>query len=69
MTAALQAVTEYALDRHELTRVFAVPFDWNTASCRISEKAGYEFEGRMRRSAVRDGTVIDQLLYPYVRDG
>jgi [ribosomal protein S5]-alanine N-acetyltransferase len=68
MTSAVQAVTEYAFVHHpELQRLFAVPFAWSGASARVLEKAGYEFEGRMRRSAVKDGQVTDQLLYAMLR--
>ncbi|MGA9751534.1 MAG: GNAT family protein [Acidobacteriota bacterium] len=63
---ALRAVTAYALRAHDLTRVFAVPYEWNAASCRVLEKAGYTCEGRMRRSAIKDGRIIDQLLYAFV---
>jgi len=52
---ALIAVTRYAIERHGLTRVFALPFAWNTASCRVLEKAGYVLEARLRRSAIKDG--------------
>ena len=65
-TEALVAVTAHAVAHHGLTRVFAVPFDWNPASCRVLEKAGYALEGRMRRSAVKDDTIVDQLLYAFV---
>ena len=65
-TEALKAVTRHALEAHGLTRVFAVPFEWNPASFRVLEKAGYVLEARLRRSAVKDGQVIDQLLYAYV---
>jgi RimJ/RimL family protein N-acetyltransferase len=65
-TEALQAVTRYAVQTHQLTRVFAVPYEWNCASFRVLEKAGYRLEGRLRRSAIKDGQVIDQLLYAYV---
>lgn len=63
MTQALTAVTDYAIRTHDLTRVYAVPYEWNPASFRVLEKAGYVCEGRMRRSAIKDGRVIDQLLY------
>jgi [ribosomal protein S5]-alanine N-acetyltransferase len=63
---ALRAVTAYAIERHHLTRVYAVPYAWNPASCRVLEKAGYVREARMRRSAFKDGRVIDQFLYAYV---
>ena len=39
----------------------------NAASCRVLEKAGYRLEGRMRRSAIKDGVVQDQLLYSILR--
>jgi RimJ/RimL family protein N-acetyltransferase len=66
VTEALSAVTAHAVAHHGLTRVFAVPFDWNPASCRVLEKAGYVLEGRMRRSAIKDGKIVDQLLYAFV---
>jgi ribosomal-protein-alanine N-acetyltransferase len=66
MTEALKAVTRYAIRRHGLTRVFAVPFVGNVASCRVLEKAGFVLEGRMRRSAIKDGVIVDQLLYAFV---
>ena len=64
-SAALQAVTRHAIQAHGLTRIYAVPFEWNHASFRVLEKAGYTLEGRMRRSALKDGKIIDQLLYAY----
>ena len=66
-TEALVAITEYAIERHGLTRVFAVPFAWNVASCRVLEKAGYLIEGRLRQSAIKDGRVTDQVQYAFIR--
>ncbi len=63
MTEALKSTTQYAFDQLALARVFAVPFATTAASARVLEKAGYVREGMMRRSAVKEGVVIDQLLY------
>ena len=49
-----------------LTRLFAVPFASNVASCRVLEKAGYVLEGRLRRSAIKNGCIIDQLQYSFI---
>src|SRR5207249_11882042 len=65
-TEALAAMTRHAIETHELTRVYAVPFAWNTASCRVLEKAGYVLEARLRRSAIKDGQVVDQLQYAFI---
>jgi ribosomal-protein-alanine N-acetyltransferase len=63
---ALRAVTQYAISHHGLRRVYAVPYDSNEASFRVLEKAGYSLEGRMRKSVIKDGRILDQLLYAYV---
>jgi ribosomal-protein-alanine N-acetyltransferase len=60
---ALRATTHYAFTQLGLVRVFAVPFATTTRSARVLEKAGYVREGVMRRSAVKDGAILDQLLY------
>jgi RimJ/RimL family protein N-acetyltransferase len=63
ITEAVRATTRYAFAELGLHRVFAVPFVHNTASSRVLEKAGYVREGRMRRSALKAGEVLDQWLY------
>ena len=63
---AVAAITAHAIAAHQLTRVFALPFAHNTASARVLEKCGYALEGRLRRSAIKDGVVVDQLLYAFV---
>ena len=63
MTDAIRGMTSYAFRTFELTRVFAIPFVHNVGSIRALEKAGYHREGLMRRSAIKDGVVLDQYLY------
>lgn len=65
-TEALAALTGYAIATHRLTRVYALPFAWNAASCRVLEKAGYRLEARLRRSAIKNGVITDQLQYAFI---
>jgi RimJ/RimL family protein N-acetyltransferase len=67
-TVAVKLVTRYAFDGLGLERVFAVPFVHNLASARVLEKAGYTREAVMRKSALKDGKVLDQYLYAIVRE-
>jgi [ribosomal protein S5]-alanine N-acetyltransferase len=67
VTEAVRAVTDYAFATFELCRVYAGVFEWNPASMRVLEKAGYEFECRMRTSVTKDGEIIDELIYAIVR--
>jgi RimJ/RimL family protein N-acetyltransferase len=65
-TEALTALTKYAIGTHGLTRIYALPFAWNLASCRVLEKAGYVLEARLRRSAIKDGLITDQMQYAFI---
>jgi RimJ/RimL family protein N-acetyltransferase len=67
-TAVLRATTDHVFASFDLCRLFAGVFAWNPASARVLEKAGYAFEGRMRRAVVKDGATVDQLLYASVRE-
>lgn len=68
-TTALRLLTAHAFAAHpELRRLWAVPFARNVASVRVLEKCGYQREGTLRQSAIKDGVVCDQLMYAIVRD-
>src|SRR5690606_15371762 len=63
MSRALSAATRYGFEEMGLIRIFAVPFVRNAPSCRVLEKGGYIREAVMRRSAIKDGVILDQALY------
>lgn len=68
-TSAVKAFTAWAFERFDLLRISGCVFESNPASARVLEKAGYQLEGRMRLSVVKDGKAMDQLIYAAVRDG
>ncbi|MGA2409201.1 MAG: GNAT family protein [Candidatus Binataceae bacterium] len=66
-TKALREASRRAFAGFPFERLQATVFEWNGASMRVLEKAGYRLEGRMRRSIVKDGQIIDSLLYARLR--
>ena len=66
-TRVVAAAPEWAFNYYKLTRVFAFVFSHNVASIRVLEKARFEREGLLRRSAIKNGVIIDQVLYAKVR--
>ncbi len=68
VTAAVRALTHFAFDKFDLTRIFANVFAWNPASGRVLKKAGYLREGVMRQSVFKEGQMIDAFLYAITRD-
>jgi RimJ/RimL family protein N-acetyltransferase len=67
-TEAVRAMTDFAFKTFDLCRVHAGVFEWNPASMRMLEKAGYSFEGCLRKSVTKDGHTIDQMLYAIIRE-
>ena len=67
-TQALRAVTDYAFEHYDLCRLYAHVFEWNMASARVLEKAGYTLEARLKKSVTKDERTIDQLLYARTTD-
>jgi RimJ/RimL family protein N-acetyltransferase len=66
-TDAVRALTEWGFATFDLCRIFAGVFEWNPASMRVLEKAGYQLEGRLRKAVSKDGQTVDELLYAMVR--
>ena len=62
------ALTAYAFTRFDLSRIEAAVYEWNPASARVLEKAGYRCEGRLRKSVIKDGKTIDVFLYATVQE-
>ncbi len=67
MTAAARACADHVLRAFEIVRLEAPVFEWNPASMRVLEKCGFVREGVLRRSAFKDGQLIDVVLYARVR--
>jgi RimJ/RimL family protein N-acetyltransferase len=67
-TAALRVLAEYAFPTYDLTRLFALPFAHNLASRRVLEKAGFTLDAILRKSAIKEGRIVDQALYSLVRE-
>ncbi|OUP18046.1 hypothetical protein B5F29_11840 [Lachnoclostridium sp. An196] len=53
--------------RTDILRIFAEPFSYNAASCRVLEKAGFQFEGLLRNNAVKNGKILDMKMYARLR--
>lgn len=66
-SAAVSQVCSHIFATTDIMRIFAEPFSYNTASCRILEKAGFQLEGILRRNAVKNGQVLDMKMYAIIK--
>jgi RimJ/RimL family protein N-acetyltransferase len=68
MTRAIGAFVPWAFERFDLVRIEAGVFESNPASARVLEKAGFALEARLARSVIKDGEILDRLLYVRFRE-
>ena len=67
MTEVVTRFTDFCFEEFHLLRIYAEPYAYNPASCRLLEKAGFELEGRLRCSVIKDGQITDQFLYAKIK--
>jgi len=63
MTEAVTAFTDFCFENFPLRRIAAEVFANNPASARVIEKAGFTFEARLKNDVLKDGKLLDSLLY------
>jgi len=68
MTEAVRQMCAYIFENTDIIRIFADPYAYNNASCRVLEKAGFQFEGVLRQNAVKNGQSVDMKMYAIIRD-
>ena len=65
---ALALATDWTFTQSaEITRLYAPIFAWNEGSQGVSRSCGYRLEATMPQSAIKDGRVIDRVVYARYR--
>jgi len=67
MTGAVKELTKFGFKRLGLRRIYGSVFPYNTRSMRVLEKAGYKFEGILRKNIKVRGKLKDEYLFARVR--
>ena len=60
---ALTLILDYGFNTLELGRIYAKVLYANLPSIRLLQRAGFRYEGRVRKSFFRDGNWFDELLF------
>jgi ribosomal-protein-alanine N-acetyltransferase len=64
------AFSNWAFENFDhVVRLEAEVYEGNLASCRVLEKAGFEFEGRQRAAVEKLGKILDTFTYVKIRPG
>jgi ribosomal-protein-alanine N-acetyltransferase len=63
ITKAIPLMIKYAFENFEFNRIFARPYDYNIASQRALEKAGFALEALLKGTFYKNGEYLDELIY------
>ena len=67
-SSAIKQITDYIFHNTDIIRIFAEPFEYNKASCRVLEKCGFNCEGILKSNAVKNGKVINMKMYSLINE-
>jgi RimJ/RimL family protein N-acetyltransferase len=62
-THAVNLITEYGFDELRLVRIHTGVFDFNIASQKVLEKAGFKLEGVFEKSVVKNEKILNEFRY------
>lgn len=68
MSIAINNVVDFAFETYNINRVFARPFGTNIASQKVLEKNKFVLEGKFEKVLIKDGILIDELIYAIRRE-
>ncbi|MBK6962786.1 MAG: GNAT family N-acetyltransferase [Bacteroidales bacterium] len=63
MSSAIRRMVDYGFSTFTVDRIFARPFGSNTASQRVLQKAGFRLEARFEKTLLKNGELLDELVY------
>ena len=68
VTEAVRALSQYMFANLDVCRIYSTVFEENPATVRVLEKAGFTYEGSLRRAATKGGITFDLLLYALIKE-
>lgn len=68
LTIALNKVIEIAFNNLKLKRIYAGTFEDNTASERLLQKCGFQYEGTLRKSLKKVDVFFNEKIFSLIAD-
>lgn len=62
-TKAVELITAYGFEKLKLIRIYSGVFDFNKASQRVMEKAGFKLECISEKSIIKNGMICNEYRY------
>ena len=63
MTFVVKQMVQYGFEHFQIQRIFARPFEGNTGSMKVLEKAGFTLEAHLKKTFFKEGKFLDEYIY------
>ncbi len=67
-TKALITMTKFIFNKFSFVRLYAGVFEGNESSKKVLEKAGYKYEGLLRKAVYKEDKFLNQNMYAILKD-
>ena len=67
VTEAVKQMLDYVFANFPLQKIYTPVFDFNIASQKVLEKAGFEREAILKQGAIKNGKIIDLHYYSFIK--
>jgi len=67
MTEVVKEMIDYSFSNFPIKKLYASIFDFNKASQKVLEKAGFEKEAILKQSAIKNNRIIDLHYYGLIK--
>lgn len=67
-TRAVRFMVDYAFERLGLIRLFSGVYDFNRASQRVLEKAGFKLDCVLENAIIKNSTICDEYRYSIIKE-
>ena len=67
MTKAVRQMVNHAFTHFPLQKIYAPVFDFNTASQKVLQKAGFVREAILKQAAIKNEKIIDLHYYSFIK--
>ncbi len=68
MTEAVKRMTKYAFDNFPVVKIFAPVYDFNIASQKVLQKAGFECEAILKKASIKNEKIIDLHYHSLIKN-
>lgn len=63
MSTAIRLMLNFAFSNYDINRVYARPFNTNLGSQKVLEKNGFVLEAKLEKVLIKNGEILDELIY------